>query len=220
VRHPPLSSALKGIATALTASLLLASTACGNTNTTGYNSARGYDAATLKLVSSAPAGSCVNRFTYDSDLAPSRNPQVVPCDSPAARIRNDGSHTTGPGCIRLDYEFIDRGHHKYFCLKYLVRVGYCYPGVTPPHEATKVLLYAPSSCDQFRRLPQVATNLIPDVGADAPPDQFTNYVVTDIQSPANGKHCPSLSVDLEPPEQITGPGSPPAISQLICLARR
>lgn len=202
-----------------TALLLFMVTACDNTNTTGYDSPRGYDDATLKLVSSAPAGSCLNRFTYGSALAPS-HPEVVPCDSPAARIRDDGSHTDGPGCVRLDYEFIDRGHHKYFCLKYLVRVGYCYPGVKPPHEATRMLLYAPSSCDEYRRLPQVATNLIPDVSSDAPPDQFANYVVTDISNPADGKHCPALSVDLEPPEQLTGPGAPPAISQRICLARR
>jgi len=203
----------------MTALLLLAMTACGSTTTTGYNSARGYDEATLKLVFSSPAGSCLNRFTYDSALAPS-HPEVVPCSSSAARIRDDGSHTDGPGCIRLDYELIDSGKRGFFCLKYLVRVGYCYPGVTPPHEATKVLLYAPSSCDQFRRLPQVATNLVPDADPDAPADEFAKYVVTDILAPAEGKHCPSLVVDLEPPEQIAGPGIPPPSGQLICLARR
>jgi hypothetical protein len=65
----------------------------------GYNDPRGYDEATLKLVFSADSAQCLNRFIYDSKLAPSR-PAVVSCDGPDARIRDDGFHANAPGCIR------------------------------------------------------------------------------------------------------------------------
>jgi hypothetical protein len=209
---------LKRLFATTTALLVLALAACDSASTSGYNEPRGYDSATLKILFSHDSVSCLNRFTYGSKLAPSR-PEVVPCDSPAARIRNDGFHANAPGCIRLDYESLTNDGRKYYCVKYLVRVGYCYPGVTPPHERPAVLLYAPSACDEFLRRPQAATNLVSDVAVYPPVDEFAKYVVTDIQSPAQGKHCPSVSVDLEPPEEIGGPGVPPAISQLICLTR-
>jgi hypothetical protein len=198
---------------------VLALAACDSASTTGYNEGRGYDNATLKILFSHDGVYCLNRFTYGSKLAPSR-PEVVACDSPAAQIRNDGFHANAPGCIRLDYESLTKDGRKYYCVKYLVHVGYCYPGVTPPHERTVVLLYAPSACDEFLRRPQAATNLVSDVALDPPMDEFARYVVTDIQSPAQGKHCPSMSVDLEPPEEVEGPGVPPAVSQLICLKRQ
>jgi hypothetical protein len=198
--------------------LLLVVPACDSVSTSGYNIARGYDKDTLKLIFSTESGKCLNRFTFDSKLAPDR-PAVVPCDGPDARIRNDGSHANSPGCVRLDYESISKDGREFFCVKYLTRVGYCYPGVTPPHEATSMLLYAPSSCVEDRRLPLVATNLVPDVAPDPPFDEVSRFVVTDIWSPAQGKHCPGLSVDLEPPEQIAGPHIPPAVGQLICLQR-
>lgn len=198
--------------------LLLLLSACDSLSTSGYNSARGYDGDTLKLVYSMKSGECLNRFTYDSKLTPS-HPEVVPCNGPDARMRNDGFHANASGCIRLDYESISNDNRKFYCLKYLARVGYCYPGVTPPHEATKMLLYAPSSCSEDRRLPQVATNLVADVAADPPFDEVTKFIVTDIQSPTQGRQCAGFSVDLEPPEEIEGPGIPPAVGQLICLKR-
>ncbi|CML62158.1 membrane protein [Mycobacterium tuberculosis] len=111
--------------------LTLLLSACQTASASGYNEPRGYDRATLKLVFSMDLGMCLNRFTYDSKLAPSR-PQVVACDSREARIRNDGFHANAPSCMRIDYELITQNHRAYYCLKYLVRVGYCYPAVTPP----------------------------------------------------------------------------------------
>jgi hypothetical protein len=200
---------------AMVSILLLA--ACTSLSASGYNESRGYDNATLKMVFSLDSGKCLNRFTYGSKLAPSR-PEVVPCDSPAARVRDDGFHANAPGCLRIDYESLTQNDRAYYCLKYLVRLGYCYPALTPPNGAPVVLLYAPSACDESLPLPQVAGDLVAEVGADPPAKEWARYVVTEIQSPAKGKHCASVSVDLEPPEEIEGPGIPPATSQLVCLA--
>jgi hypothetical protein len=197
--------------------LLLAACTALFASASGYNGSRGYDNATLKLVFSLDSGTCLNRFTYGSKLAPSR-PEVVPCDSPAARIRDDGFHANAPGCLRLDYESLTQNDRAYYCLKYLVRVGYCYPALTPPNGAPVVLLYAPSACDESLPMPEIAANLVPASEVNPPKSQYGRFVVTDIQSRAQGKHCPSVSVDLEPPEEIEGPGIPPATSQLVCLA--
>ena len=197
--------------------LLLA--ACAAPFASGYNKSRGYDNATLKLVFSLDSGTCLNRFTYSSKLAPSR-PEVVPCDSPAARIRDDGFHANAPGCMRLDYESVTQNHRAYYCLKYLVRVGYCYPALTPPSGPPVVLLYAPSACEESLAMPEVAANLVPESEVNPPKSEYAKFVVTEIKSPAQGKRCASTSVDLEPPEEIEGPGIPPATSQLVCLARK
>ena len=146
------------------------------------------------------------------------HPEVVSCDSPAARIRNDGFHANAPGCQRIDYESLTRDDRAFYCLKYLVRVGYCYPAVTRPSKAPVVLLYAPSACDESLPLPQVAADMVPDSAAEPPKNEFTRFVVTDIKTPAQGQRCASASVDLEPPEAIEGPRIPPATSQLVCLA--
>lgn len=183
--------------------------ACGWTSASGYDEPRGYDGATLKLVFSMDSGTCLNRFTYDSKLAPSQ-PEVVSCNSPAAHIRSDGFHANAPQCIRIDYEALTKDDRAYYCLKYLARVGYCYPAVTRPNGPPVVLLYAPSACDESLPLPEVAPDLVSDVGSNPPAKEFAKYVVTEIQSPAEGKHCASVSVDLEPPEAISGPGIPPA----------
>jgi hypothetical protein len=202
-----------------TVSILLALLlgACDWTSASGYDEPRGYDHATLKLVFSMDSGTCLNRFTYDSKLAPS-HPQVVSCNSPAARVRNDGFHPNAPQCIRNDYEALTQNDRAYYCLKYLVRVGYCYPAVTRPNGPPVVLLYAPSACDESLPSPDVAPDLTSEVGSNPPAKEFAKYVVTEIQSPAQGKHCASVSVDLEPPEEISGPKIPPADGQLICLA--
>jgi hypothetical protein len=163
------------------------------------------------------SGQCLNSFTYESKLTPS-HPAIVSCDSPAARIRNDGFHPNAPGCQRLDYESITRNHRAFYCLKYLVRVGYCYPAVTGPSGEPVVLLYAPSACDESLPLPHAATDIVPGSGAKFPDGEFSTFVATDIKTPASGQHCASTSVDLEPPEAIEGPGIPPAHSQLVCLA--
>lgn len=183
----------------------------------GYNEPRGYDGATLKLVFSMDWGQCLNRFTYDSKLAPSA-PGVVPCDSPDARIPNDGFHANAPGCGRIDYESITQDGRAYYCLKYLVRVGYCYPALISSTRTPAVLLYAPSACDESLPLPRVAVNLVADSAIEPPKNEFSRFAVTDIKSPGPGQHCDSISVDLEPPEEVEGPGIPPAISQLVCLA--
>ena len=49
----------------------------------GYKEPRGYDGATLKLFFSLDGGTCVNRFTYDSKLAPSPevSSSLVPSDN-------------------------------------------------------------------------------------------------------------------------------------------
>lgn len=88
--------------------------ACHTTSASGYDEPRGYDQATLKLVFSMDSGQCLNRFTYDSKLAPS-HPGIVACDSPDARIRNDGFHANAPGCMRIDYESITRDGRAYYC---------------------------------------------------------------------------------------------------------
>lgn len=202
-----------------TVSILLALLlgACDWMTASGYDEPRGYDDATLKLVFSMDSGTCLNRFTYDSKLAPS-HPQVVSCNSPAARIRNDGFHANAPQCIRIDYEALTQNDRAYYCLKYLVRLGYCYPAATRPNGPPVVLLYAPAACDESLALPEVARDLVSEVGSNPAAKEFAKYVVTEIQSPAHGKHCASVSVDLEPPEEISGPGIPPAVSQLVCLA--
>ena len=187
------------------------------TPTSGYNEPRGYDDATLNLVFSMKSGQCVNRFTYNSKLAP-HHPEVVSCDSPAARILNDGFGVNAPGCIRSDYEWVTRDQRGYYCLKYLVRVGYCYPAVTRPNSAPVVLLYAPSACDESLASPQVSSYLVPWVNGRPPDYQFARFVVTDIKRPAEGQHCASASVDLGAPEVIGGSRVPPAESQLVCLA--
>jgi hypothetical protein len=97
--------------------LVLLLAACDRTDTSGYDDTRGYDDATLKLVFSMASGQCLNRFTYDSKLAPS-HPEIVSCDSPAARIRNDRFHANAAGCQRLDYESITRDNRAFYCLKY------------------------------------------------------------------------------------------------------
>jgi hypothetical protein len=203
------------VATVLILFLLLLG-ACDTTSASGHNLPRGYDDATLKLVFSMQADQCINRFTYGSKLAPS-HPQVVSCDSPAARIRNDGFSANAPGCIRSDYEYLTKDHRAYYCLKYLVRVGYCYPAVTRPNSAPVVLLYAPSACDESLPLPQVSSYLVPWDTAEPAKYAFARFVVTDIQRPSEGKHCNSASVDLGAPEVIGGPSEPPATSQLVCL---
>jgi hypothetical protein len=190
---------------------------CDWTSVSGYNEPRGYDDATLKLVFSMDADHCINRFTYDSKLAPS-HPEVVSCDSPAARIRSDGFSANAPECIRSDYEWVTRDHRAYYCLKYLVRVGYCYPAVTRPNTAPVVLLYAPSACDESLPWPQVSGDLVPWVSGEPPKYEFARFVVTDIKRPADGNHCASASVDLGVPEVIGGPRVPPADSELVCLA--
>jgi hypothetical protein len=148
----------------------------------------------VKLVFAMDSGRCLNRFTYGSKLAPS-HPEVVPCDSPDAWVRNDG-----------------------FCLKYLVRVGYCYPAVNGSATPPGVLLYAPSACDEPLPLPDVPFKLLSDRGTQPASSEFTRFVVTDIKSPDPGQHCDSTSLTLQPPEEIEGPGIPPATSQLVCLA--
>jgi hypothetical protein len=192
---------------------------CDQTYTLGYDDPRGYDEATLKLVFSMDAGQCLNRFTYDSKLAPS-HPEIVSCDSPVARIRNDGFHANAAGCQRLDYESITRDNRAFYCLKYPVRVGYCYPAVTRPSGEQVVLLYAPSACDESLPLPQVAADIVPGSAAKFPESDFSTFVATDIKTPAKGQHCASTSVDLEPPEAIEGSRIPPAHSQLVCLAQK
>ncbi|CKP00152.1 membrane protein [Mycobacterium tuberculosis] len=77
--------------------LTLLLSACQTASASGYNEPRGYDRATLKLVFSMDLGMCLNRFTYDSKLAPSR-PQVVACDSREARIRTDSIPTLRVAC--------------------------------------------------------------------------------------------------------------------------
>jgi hypothetical protein len=192
--------------------------ACDWISASGYDEPRGYNDATLKVVFAMSSGTCLNRFTYGSKLAPS-HPEVVSCESPAARIRNDGFHANAPQCIRIDYEALTQNDRAYYCLKYLVHVGYCYPAMTRRNGPPVVLLYAPSACDESLPLPEVAPDLVSEVGSSRPAaKEFARYVVTDIQSPAAGKRCASVSVDLEPPEEITGPGIPPAVSQLVCLA--
>ncbi len=187
----------------------------GLTGAVHYNEPRGYDRATLKLVFSMDLGMCLNRFTYDSKLAPSR-PQVVACDSREARIRNDGFHANAPSCMRIDYELITQNHRAYYCLKYLVRVGYCYPAVTTPGKPPSVLLYAPSACDESLPSPRVATALVP--GTRSANREFSRFVVTEIKSLGAGGRCDSASVSLQPPEEIEGPAIPPASSQLVCVA--
>jgi hypothetical protein len=199
--------------------LLLLLEACDTISASGYNEPRGYDHATLKLVFSMQADQCINRFTYGSKLAPS-HPQVVSCDSPAARIRNDGFSANAPGCIRSDYEYLTQDHRSYYCLNYLVRIGYCYPGVTRPNSAPVVLLYAPSACDESLPSPQVSSYLVPWDKAEPPKYAFGRFVVTDIQRPSEGKHCNAASVDLGAPEVIGGPREPSATSQLVCLEPR
>lgn len=183
----------------------------------GYNQPRGYDQATLKLVFSMDSGQCLNRFTYDSKLAPS-HPAVVACDTPDARIRNDGFHANAPGCMRVDYESITQGGRAYYCLKYLVRVGYCYPALTSSGTPPAVLLYAPSACDESLPPPRAASSLVPDDETTPGDRKFAKFVVTDIKSPGSGQHCDSASVSLQPPEEIEGPGIPVAVGQLVCLA--
>jgi hypothetical protein len=214
---PPRAHAEKRFAALISTLLVLPLGACDSSSVLGYDDPRGYDDATMKLVFSMAPGQCLNRFTYDSKLAPSR-PGIVSCESPAARIRNDGSHANTAGCQRLDDESITRDRRAFYCLEYLVRVGYCYPAVTRPSGEPVVLLYAPSACDESLPEPQVAADLVPGNGAKFPDSEFSTYVVNDIQSPAQGKRCASVSVDLEPPEEISGPGVPPATSQLVCLA--
>jgi hypothetical protein len=190
--------------------------ACDTTSASGYDQSRGYNSETLKLVFASESGSCINRFTYNSKLAPA-HPEVVSCDSPQARIRDDGVHANAPGCIRIDYESLTTDNRAYYCLKYLVRTGYCYPVVTQSPKAPAVLLYAPSACDESLRLPQTPFNL--GVEPAPPADKFSKAVVTDIKSPGPGQRCPSISVLLEASnEEVTGPGIPPAQSQLVCLA--
>lgn len=195
--------------------LTLLLSACQTASASGYNEPRGYDRATLKLVFSMDLGMCLNRFTYDSKLAPSR-PQVVACDSREARIRNDGFHANAPSCMRIDYELITQNHRAYYCLKYLVRVGYCYPAVTTPGKPPSVLLYAPWACDESLPSPRVATALVP--GTRSANREFSRFVVTEIKSLGAGGRCDSASVSLQPPEEIEGPAIPPASSQLVCVA--
>jgi len=183
----------------------------------GYNEPRGYDGATLKLFFSLDGGKCVNRFTYDSKLAPSQ-PEVVSCDSPAARIRSDGFSANAPGCVRSDYEWLTRDGRAYYCAKYLVRIGYCYPAATRPNKAPVVLLYAPSACDESLPSPEVSSSLVPSDNAEPAKYKLAKFVVTDILHPAEGKHCASASVDLGESEVIGGSPEPPATSQLVCLA--
>jgi hypothetical protein len=209
----------KSYLTTVSILLVLLLAACDWISASGYDEPRGYNDATLKLVFSTDSGTCLNRFTYDSKLAPSR-PAVVSCNSAAARIRNDGFHANAPQCVRIDYEALTEDDRAYYCVKYLVRVGYCYLAVTRPHGPPVVLLYAPSACDESLPLPEVAPDLVSEVGSNPPAKEFAKYVVTEIQSPAQGKRCPSLSVELEPPEEITGPAIPPATSQLVCLAAK
>nr|WP_313958267.1 hypothetical protein [Mycobacterium simulans] len=185
---------------------------CDASSVWGYNKPRGYDASTLKLVFSMDTGQCLNRFTYNSKLAPS-HPEVVPCDSPNAQLRNDGFHANASGCVRIDYESITRDGRKYYCLKYLVRVGYCYPAVTGSGTPPGVLLYAPLACDESLPLPTVA-----DLSAGENGRQFSKFVVTDIKTPDSGQRCDSASVSLQPPEEVEGPAIPPAVSQLVCVA--
>ncbi len=207
-------------ATAVAACLLaLLLSACDALSATGYNEARGYDQATLKLVFSIGSGQCLNRFTYDSRLAPSK-PAVVACDSPDARIRDDGYHANAPRCIRIDYESLTKDGRAYYCLKYLARVGYCYPALTNAGAAATVLLYAPSACDESLPSPRLAPGLGPEDQTPSGRPQFAKFVVTDIKTPADGQRCDSASVSLQPPEEIEGPGVPPAVSQLVCLAPR
>jgi hypothetical protein len=192
--------------------------ACETTSASGYNESRGYNDETLKLVFASDAGSCINSFTYNSELAPA-HPAIVSCDSPQARIRDDGVHANAPGCLRIDYESLTTDNRAYYCVKYLVRVGYCYPAVTQSPKAPAVLLYAPSACDESLKLPQTPFNL--GVEAAPPPDRFTKVVVTDIKSPGPAQHCPSTSVLLEASDEaIRGPGIPPAMGQLVCVAPR
>ncbi|WP_072528088.1 hypothetical protein [Mycobacterium tuberculosis] len=211
-RRPP---AEKLVFPVLLGILTLLLSACQTASASGYNEPRGYDRATLKLVFSMDLGMCLNRFTYDSKLAPSR-PQVVACDSREARIRNDGFHANAPSCMRIDYELITQNHRAYYCLKYLVRVGYCYPAVTTPGKPPSVLLYAPSACDESLPSPRVATALVP--GTRSANREFSRFVVTEIKSLGAGGRCDSASVSLQPPEEIEGPAIPPASSQLVCVA--
>ena len=189
--------------------------ACDVISASGYNDPRGYDTATLKLVFSMGSGQCLNRFTYSSKLA-SAPPRVVSCGSRDARIRNDGYHANAPGCMRIDYESLTQDGRAYYCLKYLVRVGYCYPAVTSSKGAPTVLLYAPSACDESLPVPHLPTGQV--AIETEPAKKFTRFVVADIKSPGPGQYCDSLSVDLEPPEEIEGPGIPPATGQLVCVA--
>jgi hypothetical protein len=190
---------------------------CDTISASGYDKPRGYDQSTLKLVFSTNSVQCLNRFTYDSKLAPS-HPRIVSCDSPDARIRNDGYHPNAPSCIRIDYELITQDGRAYYCLKYLARVGYCYPAVTGSGSPPRVLLYAPSACDESLPSPNVPTKFVPEGETRSAKLKFAKFVVTDIKSPAAGQRCDSVSVSLQPPEQIEGPAVPPATSQLVCLA--
>lgn len=206
--------ALSRVGVPATAALLLS--ACHSISASGYDQPRGYDPATLQLVFSMQSGQCLNRFTYDSKLAPA-HPEIVGCDSPDARIRNDGFHANTPGCMRIDYESLTRDGRAYYCLKYLVRVGYCYPAVADSEPG--VLLYGPSACDESLPAPRVAGLLH---GGETPSGRrdFGKVVVTDVKSPASGQHCDSAAITLQPPEEVEGPGIPPAISQLVCVAPR
>lgn len=114
----------------------------------GYNELWGYDCVMLKLVFFMDLGMCLNWFIYDFKLVLFCL-QVVVCDSWEVWICNDGFYVNVLSCMWIDYELIIQNYWVYYCLKYLVWVGYCYLVVMIFGKLLFVLLYVLLVCDEL-----------------------------------------------------------------------